>query len=175
MNPSGGGQVLFTDWKEKVEAYMRESPDEGDAVSRLRGSLRGLAAERVNPCVRAVDIVKKLDEIYGTVLSVEDMYEDFVRLSIQKGETLSDFLSRLWNCFLRLNEAQQFTELDMSRKVYHSFITKATSVNAFLTLNCAMRLGLQGPRIHHLNRCLGVGSSRVPLLLVMTGRKRRCR
>ena len=24
VKPSGGGEVLFTDWKEKVEAYMRE-------------------------------------------------------------------------------------------------------------------------------------------------------
>ncbi|KAL8567370.1 hypothetical protein ACOMHN_001758 [Nucella lapillus] len=104
LKPTGGQEVGYTEWKDKVDSYLLEGPEEGEAFKRLIASLKGLAIEQVKKCRIATDITSTLKKIYGEVQTGEDRYLDFVKLQLTKGEKPSDFFTRVWDKFVFINQ-----------------------------------------------------------------------
>lgn len=134
-------EVIFSEWKEKVDAYLQEGPDERDSLSRVRGSLRKLALTQAGECLSAWAVVKVLDQIYGAVSSADDLYGEFVRMTLKKDEMLGEFFSRLWEFFLRLNKTKLYSDEEVRRKVYHQFITTTIATHPLIALELRNRNG----------------------------------
>lgn len=152
VKPSGGNEVMYRDWRERADAYLREVRDEGEAFSRLLGSLRGLAAEQVKGCKNTSSILKTLDSIYGIVLTQEDLYENFVKLTMVKDEKPSDFMSRLWASLVDMNKTGTMTADDISRKAYHAFCQRCH--DPLLTLELRSAYGNPGVAAPALDKVL---------------------
>lgn len=125
LKPSGGAEVSFTDWHDRVSQYLQEANNEEDTCRRVKASLRGVAANQTKNCISSSDVLKTLTEIYGSVKTEEDLYAQFVRMELHRGETLPDFFSRVWHTFTDLNKNNTYGEDIAHKKIYHTFMSSA--------------------------------------------------
>lgn len=146
VKPSGGGEVSFREWRDKAEAYLRESPEEGEAFSKLRGSVRGLAAEQTKACKTVATIFATLEAMYGNISTPEDLLLDFSTMQMNAGEAPSAFLSRLWAKLVDINSIvkTKFTKQDINHKLYHVFLKQMNKQNPLLALEVRGMFGLPG-------------------------------
>ncbi|KAL8610609.1 hypothetical protein ACOMHN_006328 [Nucella lapillus] len=134
LKPTGGQEVGYTEWKDKVDSYLLEGPEEGEAFKRLIASLKGLAIEQVKKCRIATDITSTLKKIYREVQTGEDRYLDFVKLQLTKGEKPSEFFTRVWDKFVFINQDGAYTDEDARKKVYHTFSANIKGSHPILSL-----------------------------------------
>jgi hypothetical protein len=146
VKPSGGGEVSFKEWKDKAEAYLRESPEEAEAFSKLRGSVRGLAAEQTKACKSVTSMFSTLEAIHGNILTPEDLLLELSTMQMNAGEAPSAFLSRLWAKMVDINNIvkTKFTKQDINHKLYHVFLKHLNKQNPLLALEVRGAFGLPG-------------------------------
>ena len=126
LKPAGGSEVHFSEWQSRVKQFLTETDDvdSPDTFRKVKASLRGIALEQVKECVTGGEILDKLTRVYGNLLTPEDMYSSFVRMSQERKETPASFFSRLWAAFNHLNNNSQFTPLQANAKIFHTFMCK---------------------------------------------------
>ena len=91
-----------------------------DSCQTLRTTLRGLALEQVKYCQVSGEILAKLHHTFGDVKAPDDLYSDFCETKIEKKETPSQFLLRLWDSLLHINKTTRYGEQELSVKLYRS-------------------------------------------------------
>ncbi|XP_071961243.1 paraneoplastic antigen Ma2-like [Antedon mediterranea] len=91
-------------WRAQAKALIEEAETEvsqSEKKRRLREALRSPALDIIddvkkdNPQATAKDYLDALEVVFGTTLSGEELYHQFVGLDQQAGEKPSDYLSRL--------------------------------------------------------------------------------
>ena len=143
LKPSGGAEVSFNDWHDRVSQYLQEASQDEDTCRRVKASLRGVAANQVKNCTSSSDVLKTLLAIYGNVSTEEDLYAQFVRMEMYKGETPSDFFSRVWHTFTDLNKNDTYVEDVANKKIFHTFMSNAQR-HRLLTMELRSEFGLPG-------------------------------
>ena len=97
-------ETTYKEWKDKVDSYLLEGPDEGEAFRRVKASLKGLALSQIKDCQTAIDVSETLKKLYGEVQTPE------VQMKPKKGEKPSDFFARVWDCFVHLNDNGSYND-----------------------------------------------------------------
>lgn len=143
LSPTSKEEVTFTEWEAQVE-HLLHTPDVGDVDQRVRASLRGLAFDQVRDCQAAAEIVRTLQTIFGATQSAEDLYQSFLELTMQKKESASAFLLRLWSRLLQINKITKFAEDDLQCKLYRAFHRGLTASHKLLSLELRTQFGFPG-------------------------------
>lgn len=144
LPPTGGVEVNFPDWEKQVEQLLLESGEGGDSLQRVRASLRGLAREQVADCSSVKDIVARLRQLFGPTKSADDYYVDFLSRKIERKENPSSFLLRLWDELSAMNKVTKFTEEDIRRKLYRTFLNGLGADHQLLCLELRTLFGFPG-------------------------------
>ena len=94
----GKGEISFEQWKYEVRSLQREGLAESTIQQCIRRSIRGTAASTVHNLGESssvIDIVDKLDQIFGNVLPPENILETFYSARQLKAETVASWACRL--------------------------------------------------------------------------------
>lgn len=143
LSPVSKEEVTFSEWEAQVD-HLLQAKDVADVDQRVRASLRGLAFEQVKDCRTAADIVKILQGIFGTTQSGEDLYQSFLEMTMQKKESASAFLLRLWSRLIQINKTTKFTEEDLQCKLYRAFQRGLSPAHKLLSLELRTKFGFPG-------------------------------
>ena len=101
------GDVKFGQWRSEVVSLMNEGYSEPVILQGIRRSLRGTAAEVLHNLPRPVsvtDILTKFDVVFGIVLSMEHLLEDFYNATQLPTEKVVVWGCRLESILSRLRE-----------------------------------------------------------------------
>lgn len=146
LKPRGGGELDYGEWASRCRQFINESDvqDMYDVTRKIRSSLRGIALEQVQKCTDATDMLRTLDRVYGNLLTEEDQYARFIKLSQEKRESPASFFSRLWSAFSALNMTHQYSSLQANSKIYHTFMSNFIPTDNFLMIEMRARFGAPG-------------------------------
>ena len=144
LKPTGGAEIAFNEWFDRATQYLQEATDDAEACRRVKASLRGIAAEQVKPCTTGDGVLQRLKEIYGELGTDEDLYAQFVKMQMGKGETVADFFSRVWTAFTKLNSVDKYSADDANKKVYHTFLSNAVAADRLIILEIRSEFGASG-------------------------------
>lgn len=144
LDPKGGQEIAYHEWKGRVETYLLETTDKDEAYRRVLASLKGLALSQVKSAKSAEEIVKTLTSLYGPIDSTEDRYLKFVEMRPNKGEKPSQFFVRLWDAFNKLNKENVYSSDATKQKIYHAFSNALKSKHTLLVLELRNKFGTPG-------------------------------
>ena len=146
LKPRGGGELDYGEWASRCRQFINESDthDMYDVTRKIRSSLRGIAMEQVQMCDNANDILRTLERVYGNLLTEEDQYARFVKMSQEKRESPASFFSRLWSSFSALNVTRHYSSLQANSKIYHTFMSNFVPADNFLMIEMRTRFGAPG-------------------------------
>ena len=146
QKPRGGNEIEFSEWHARCKAYLSEhfKVDVSEQTQRIRASLKGIAYEHVKLLSNPHDILKALSDLFGSLLTEEDRYARFVKMTPERKEPASTFYGRLWDAFLYINQDHTFSPTQMYSKVYHTFMSNISSTDNLLMVELRTRFGLPG-------------------------------
>lgn len=146
QKPRGGNEVEFVEWHARCKTYLSEhfKIDVSEQTQRIKASLKGIAYEHVKLLSNPHDILNALNELFGSLLTEEDRYAQFVRMVPERKEPAATFYGRLWDAFLRINQDNTFSPVQMCSKVYHTFMSNISSSDSLLMVELRTRFGSPG-------------------------------
>ena len=118
--PKGNAETDVETWLEQSKSVVRDASDTG-AEKRLRGSLRGIAAESVSQCTTSNEIINTVRSTFGSVQDPEGQLMEFAAKTVQKGENPSDFLSRLYAELIKIVPYVNISPDEQRRRLYRTF------------------------------------------------------
>lgn len=155
LPPTGGNEAVFEVWEEQTAQLVAEG---GAGVDlQVKGTLKGLAYQQIRSLSSASDILARIREVFGAVMNADDLYMAFCETKMDKKESPSQFLIRLWDKLMKINMTTQFSDQEQCMKLYRVFTKTLTQTHPLLCLEVRNKFGFPGtaaPKLDELLRAV---------------------